>query len=138
MLPDQDSQPEIRYAIDLGWFRENNRSFATLASSRLCPKCQGQLQETAEAMLDRFSQHCSQAPGLFHPRQPLMEAIFRLFLTNGNRPMSPDEIADQLNMCRAGQSHPVDAMTLRRLLDSDRFYGIRPATRPVAEASPNT
>lgn len=140
MLAHEDSQPEIEYAIDLEWFPENNRSFATLARSRLCPKCRNELQEgeTAQTMLTRFSQCCSQAQGFFHPHQPIMEAVFRLFLAKGNRLMTLDEIAGELNMWRAGQSHPVDAITLHRLLDSDRFYGIRPVTRPAEEASPNT
>ena len=132
-MPNSEAiQPEVEYAIDFEWFRKSNRSLAILMRSRACPKCRHQFSDeaTPEDMLSRFSQCCSQAPEFLHPHLPLTEAMFRLFLANENKPMSAEEISQELNRWDIGETRPVDTKTLRRLLDNDQSYGIKPIAKP--------
>ena len=52
----------------------------------------------------------------------LLEGVFRLILANSNEPTSLDELTHKLSELR-GMS--VEGNLLRRLLDSDEFYGLR-------------
>jgi len=65
--------------------------------------------------------HCSQQPGFLHEGLPLVDAVFRVLIANGNRPMSVTEITERLN------KPPHEARTLLRTLGRRRSYlGIRP------------
>lgn len=54
----------------------------------------------------------------FQPPTSLVNAVFRVFLTNGNAPMSPNELAEKIGR---------PAMTVLRTLTGRQVYkGIRP------------
>jgi hypothetical protein len=40
--------------------------------------------------------HCAKEPGFIEDRTSLVESAFRLFLSNGNTPLTPLELADHL------------------------------------------
>lgn len=62
--------------------------------------------------------HCVRQPDFLTEQTALVEAVFRLFLTNGNIPMSSLELGERLN--RSPQ-------TILRTLAGPRIYkGIRP------------
>ncbi len=62
--------------------------------------------------------HCSQQPDYLTPQTSLVNAIFRLFLANGNQPLSPRQMGESLG--RPPQ------MILRTLSGSRVYKGIRP------------
>ena len=67
---------------------------------------------------------CSHKPEFYSSEVSLATAIFRLFLANGNQPMSPMEIWQKLPRR--------DPKTILRLLTESRsYYGVR----PVSEAA---
>lgn len=61
------------------------------------------------------------------PDLPLMEAVFRVYLKDGNQPMTPPEIKDQLMdwWRQIGPYKDVEPHILERMLDNDRQYGFR-------------
>jgi hypothetical protein len=64
--------------------------------------------------------HCAKQPEFLTAQTALVDAVFRLFLTNGNIPMSSDELGKRLNR---------PAITILRTLGGLRVYkGIRPVS----------
>ena len=62
--------------------------------------------------------HCVKQPDFLTSQTALVEAVFRLFLTNGNNPMSSRDLGERLNR---------PAETILRTLAGARVYkGIRP------------
>ena len=62
--------------------------------------------------------HCAKLEGFISPHTTLVDAIFRIFLANGNVPMTPMELA-QLS----GRSPDL----ILRVLTGERIYrGLRP------------
>lgn len=96
--PDVDAE-EIQtcYFVDLNWYKEQGRSFAILAASRLCPISRKKEKSKAEAALMRtIKQCCSKREGFLSSNMPLLEMVFRIFLANGNLPLKLGQIQEQL------------------------------------------
>jgi hypothetical protein len=68
---------------------------------------------------------CSKDEAFLATNLSLLEGVFRLILANRNEPIGLDEITRKLSELR---STTVDGKMLRRLLDSDEFYGLRSYT----------
>jgi hypothetical protein len=63
--------------------------------------------------------HCARLPDFVTPQTALVEAVFRVFLVNGNQPMSAEDLAARLNR---------PAHTILTTLAGPRIYkGLRPA-----------
>ena len=122
-------QVRQRWFIDLDWYQQNNRSFFTLAHSRLCSKCRERLKgEISPAeLLSTIKDCCSNAPEFITRRLPILESAFRLFLANGNQPLDLEELGKQLSERRNGDTYCTSAEILPRLLGSDQYYGLRQA-----------
>jgi hypothetical protein len=73
-----------------------------------------------EGVQNTLMSHCVKQPDFLTEHTALVEAVFRLFLTNGNAPMSSEELGSRLNR---------PAMTILRTLAGARVYkGIRPVS----------
>ena len=124
------------FHIDFDWWQKNERDWHVYLRSLLCPEHQeafanieeGQVidwvdPETAEVkpvdgLQNTLMSHCVQQPDFLTEQTAMVEAVFRLFLTNGNIPMSSDELGERLNR---------PANTILRTLSGRRVYkGIRP------------
>jgi hypothetical protein len=126
-------QPKTCWFIDLGWLQQNNRSILALVESRLCAKCHKQLaaegkEPTDLELLSMIKDCCSQAPEFITGQLPILESAFRLFLANGNQPLTMEELGKQLSDKRGGDTSRTWEGILSRLLQSDQFYGLRPAS----------
>lgn len=122
-----------RYFIEPKRYTETNRSFASFVESRLCSSCRHKSKaeqvhrersSSAEELLTTIKNCCSQAPEFITPKLPLREVIFRLFLANGNQPLTVDEILEQLKKQREQTFTSLTPQTLAHLLDKDSYYGI--------------
>lgn len=128
----------LRYFIDLDWYQQQERSFATLAASRLCPTSRKKEKTKSEAALLRtIKQCCSKRDGFITPNMPLLEMIFRLLLANGNQPLELGQMHEQLQKWLGDTSNARDLSIpkLRRILEGDRYYGLKPAPLPEEEKS---
>ncbi len=109
---------ETLYFIDLDWYQQSGRSFNALVQSRLCPSCR---QKEGDA-ITLIRDCCSKSEDFITPNMPILEAAFRLLLSNGNQPMDLEQMAEELGEKRGRRIYP-DA--LRRMLENDNYYGLR-------------
>ncbi len=147
--------PRTQYHIDERWYQEHDLSFTEIVLSRMCAECQrraaaGEETEERQTVYDpktrratievrrvpfaarplrRIRECCSAKKGYIAPDMPILEAVFRIYLANGNQPMPLASVRDQLaDWCPDGQCRwlllPLDQ--LERIVQHDQFYGLRP------------
>ncbi|MBI2911545.1 MAG: hypothetical protein HYY05_05330 [Chloroflexi bacterium] len=132
--------PPPLLSIDLAWYERTQRSLAALLVSRLCGQAgahagdrrtDGSGEPLIEELLADIERCCSGRPGFVTPRTPVLEAVFRAILANGNRPLPMPEVRRRLmGWLALHEASPViSEERLVRLVESDNFYGIR-ADRP--------
>lgn len=128
MTSDKSNQ---RWFIDLDWLEEHNRSFLALAQGNLCSKCtkkrKGNEPMSPAELISRIEACCGKASDFISEELPILESIFRLFLANGNKPLSPEELSKQLAKRLGGDSRRTSVEILSRLLRDEHYYGIRQA-----------
>ncbi len=132
-------KPTIRtpFQIDFEWWKESERDWHVYLRSLLCPAHQESLASLEEGqMIDWVDEntaevrevdgiqhalmsHCARQEDFVTQKTALVEAVFRLFLANGNQPMSAEDLA-----ARMGRP----ANTILITLAGPRVYkGLRPA-----------
>jgi hypothetical protein len=126
------------FHIDFDWWQKNERDWHVYLRSLLCPEHQeafanaeeGQMIDwvdpltaevkPVEGVQNTLMSHCVKQPDFLTEHTALVEAVFRLFLTNGNVPMSSEELGSRLNR---------PPITILRTLAGARVYkGIRPVS----------
>ena len=124
------------FHIDFAWWMKNERDWHVYLRSLLCAEHQetfANLEEgqtidwidpataevkPVEGVQNALMTHCVKQPDFLTSQTALVEAVFRLFLTNGNVPMSSGELGARLKR---------PAETILRTLAGARVYkGIRP------------
>ena len=141
-------KPTIKtpFHIDFEWWKQNERDWHVFLRSLLCAEHQEAFvnveedemidwvdPQTAEVKLvdgiqHALMSHCALLPDFSGDHTAIVEAVFRIFLVNGNIPMSAEDIAKKLN-------RPAD--TILRTISGPRVYrGLRPyqATIPQPAA----
>ncbi len=127
---------ETPFHIDFNWWQQNDRDWRVYLRSLLCEEHQKVFTDweeektidwvdpvTAEVtpvdgLQHALMTHCAQQPGFLSEHTALVEAVFRIFLANGNAPMTPQELAMHLRR---------PAETILRTLAGPRVYrGLRP------------
>ena len=141
------SMPELRaslvkpsadtpYHIDFSWWRQNDREWRVYLRSLLGPEHAEQLDQIegdelldwvdpqtaevhqVEALQYLLMTHFAGNEALLEEGTSMVEAIFRVFLKNGNNPLSSSQLAEELGR---------PANTILRTLSGARVYrGIRP------------
>ncbi len=128
---------EAPFHIDYGWWDRTDRDLDVYLRSHLCREHQELYPEidpkakvdhvdpqTGEVTLltrieDILISHCAQQEGYLTPQTSLVNGVFRVFLANGNAPLTPEELGDQIGR---------PARMILRTLSGPRIYkGIRPA-----------
>ena len=124
------------FHIDFDWWKKSERDWHVYLRSLLCAEHQeafanieeGQTIDwvdpaTAEVkpvagVQNALMTHCVKQPDFLTQQTAMVEAVFRLFLSNGNVPMTSKEMGEKLNR---------PAETILRTLAGARVYkGIRP------------
>jgi len=137
MAPVARPDTKTLFHIDPGWFEKSGRDLRDEMHSALCDECRAVYPTPADARpVDRvepqtaevtrvdalwecLADHCGRQPGFITLATPLTTAIFRALLTNGNNPMSPEQLHKHI-----GKSNP--AAILRLLLGAEIQNGIVP------------
>jgi len=127
-----------KFHIDFSWWEKQNKDIHVFMRDLLCLECQSEIAssdpaalvdmidpETAEvhqvdAMWEAIQACCSRKPDFIPPDAPILDSIFRTFLANGNKPLSPLELQSRL------VKRPAD-LILRMLTKGQVYMGIRPA-----------
>ncbi|RIK29978.1 MAG: hypothetical protein DCC56_11425 [Anaerolineae bacterium] len=124
------------FHIDFDWWKKNERDWHVYLRSLLCAEHRELFAEVeegktvdwvdpitaevkqVEGVQNALMTHCVRQPDFLTEQTALVEAVFRLFLTNGNIPMSSQDLGARLN-------RPPE--TILRTLGGARIYkGIRP------------
>ena len=124
------------FHVDFVWWQKNERDWHVYLRTLLCAEHQeafanieeGQMIDwvdpataevkPVEGVQNTLMTHCVKQPGFLTAQTALVEAVFRLFLTNGNMPMSSSELGAKLN-------RPPETI-LRTLVGARVYKGIRP------------
>jgi hypothetical protein len=129
---------QTKFHIDFDWWDRESRELRVYLQSHLCPEHQAAFTayageglvdsvdpETAEVqrvdgLQYTLRTHCMRLPDFLTTHTSLVDAVFRVFLANGNQPLTPEELAERIH--RPGQ-----AQTILRTLAGQRVYkGLRP------------
>lgn len=125
-----------KFHIDYDWWDRADRDLDVYLRSHLCAEHQEAFAEiNADEMVDTVHPdtaevsrvlgiqhtlitHCALQEDYLTPQTTLVNAAFRVFLSNGNSPLSPLELGERLNR---------PARMILRTLSGPRVYkGIRP------------
>ncbi len=141
-LPDVKHASRVRptiqthFHIDFSWWQNRDRDWRVFLQSLLCPEHQQVYAELSDDHLVDFVDpttaevqrvdglqhilitHCAKVEGFISPHTTLVDAIFRIFLANGNVPMTPLELS---------QISGRPAELILRVLTGETIYrGLRP------------
>ena len=142
-------KPSIKtpFHIDFEWWKQNERDWHIFLRSLLCAEHQEVFvnieedelidwidPETAEVkqvdgIQHALMSHCALLPEFSSDHTAMVEAVFRIFLVNGNVPISAEDIAKKLN-------RPADIIL--KTISGPRVYrGLRPFQQiaPVVETA---
>ena len=129
---------QTRFHIDFDWWRQHDRDWRVYLRNFLCPEHQQAFAdldvseqidwvdpETAEVQLVDGLQnilitHCAKQRSFITQHTTLVDSVFRIFLSNGNMPLTPEELADELGR---------DPLVILKTLSGPRVYkGLRPCS----------
>lgn len=127
---------ETPFHVDFEWWKQNERDWHVYLHSLMCVEHQESLAEIKEGELIDYVNpqtaeikqvdgiqhtllsHCVKQPEFLSGQTALVEAVFRLFLINDNRPMTVEELGEKLGR---------PPQTILRTLSGPRIYkGLRP------------
>ncbi len=140
-----------RFYIDLQWYDDTGRSFLAVAQSRFCKECQSRLGTESQERLPTVDEKtgrivfemrstpfgsspmsvirscCARSKDYITVETPVLEAVFRVFLANGNQPSDLEAVREQLaewvSLSARPQSYSEE--TLEHLIRTDDYYGLR-------------
>jgi hypothetical protein len=128
---------DSKFHIDFTWWDKQNKDIRVFMRVVLCPES---LEAAAaapddqtvdmvdpvtaevtrvDALWEAIRSCCSQKPDYITPDTPMLDSIFRLFLANGNQPLSIRELHERLD------KRPPDVI-LRILTRGQVYMGIKP------------
>lgn len=125
--------PETKFHIDYGWWDNQQAELQTYILSLLPEAYREMLQNKQDEKLDWVDPNTAEVQQIDPMQQalreafnnvdftqmPLVDAVFRIFLTNSNKPLSPIELEAIIGR---------PATTILRTLAGTRVYrGLRPA-----------
>lgn len=127
---------DTKYHIDYPWWDKNtDEDLRTYILSHLLPEQREKLTQSTESVTLDFIdpmtgevmevdelglaiQIAARDPNFINQQTSLIDSVFRVFLTNGNQPLSANELAERTNR---------PAATILKTIGGTRVYkGIRP------------
>jgi len=128
---------DTKFHIDYDWWTANQRDIRVFMREALCEECRhvyegiqdpgeidsvdeqtGEVQRV-DGLLHTLRTCCSLKPDYISPTTPVVDAVFRTFLANGNTPLSVQELYEILD-------RRPPATLLRILTGGEVYMGIRP------------
>ena len=128
---------ETKFHIDYDWWQNSDRDVRVAVRGQLCKECQDRFPDhrntemvdwvdpdTAEvvrgdALIQCLRSECAQRSDFISRANPLVTNTFRLFLLNGNQPLTPNELIQQMPWANAD-------LVLRTLTSGTVYMGLRP------------
>jgi hypothetical protein len=129
---------DTKFHIDFDWWERTDQDWHVFLRSHLCAEHQKAFESLeTDAQVDHVDPvtaevsrvagiehtliaHCARQPEYITPQTSLINAVFRMFLANGNTPLSPIDMSDRL--------HRPPLTILKTLTGPTVYKGIRPST----------
>ena len=126
---------DTKFYIDYSWWDRSPEDLRIYLLSHVLPEQRDRLQESEEnSVIDYIDPETGEVsqvdelnlaiklaaadPNFINPQTSLVDSVFRVFLSNGNQPMTPRELAEATDR---------NATTILKTFSSTRIYkGIRP------------
>ncbi len=130
------------YHIDFDWWNRADRNLRVYLKSHLCDVHREMYANSTDAdqvdwvdvhsaevrpmdgILYLLRTHCSLQPDYIHDMTSIVDAVFRVFLANGNQPMNPRELGE-----RVGKD---PELILRTISGKSVYQGLRPVMEQAA------
>jgi hypothetical protein len=105
---------ETPFHIDFEWWKTHDNNWRVFLLACLCPEHQKLFENQAEGgMIDwvdpqtaeirlvdglqsTLMSHCAKEPGFVTSNTAMVDAIFRVFLSNGNQPLNAEELGEKI------------------------------------------
>ena len=132
-----------RYFIDLGSGGHGRSVTAVIGERRCRTHRRPELEDAApQDLIDQITEHCKDTSDYLLPDTPIKEAIFRVLLSNGNEPLTPDEVGQILSDRWAMSASPRDLShwVVQRLMEHSSNYFVTrvPEPEPPPEEAAET
>jgi hypothetical protein len=119
MAPLARSDTKTLFHIDTEWFERTGRDLREEMHNAICDECRALYPTPADArVVDRvnpktaeitrmdslwecLADHCGHLPGFITPVMPLTAAMFRAFLANNNKPLTPEQLHKRIGKSNA-------------------------------------
>jgi hypothetical protein len=132
---------DTKFHIDFDWWQQKGQNLRVYLQTHLCDECRERYTGSQSEEIDWVSvetgevkqinslwyvihTHCSQQPDYITDQIPLTSAVFRVFLSNDNTPLTPAGVHRVL-----GRKSP--SLILRTIGGHRIYNGIRPVSVPV-------
>ncbi len=131
--PEDQIADNGRYHIGLARLEHLNRSAVDLIAGRLTAACPSYGQPPSEldplALIGEIQKFHADTEGFIRFDMPIQEIVFRTLLARGNDPIDLSDLHRDLTVRWSNALRPiaVDEDQLRRVLDSDAYYGFEQA-----------
>lgn len=128
--------PTTPFHINFDWWKNQDKNWRVYLFSYLCPEHQSAYQDSSSTtMIDwidpdtaevfsvdglqhTLMTHCARQPDFLTLTTSLVDSVFRIFLANGNTPLTPTQLGEV--------THRPPETILRTLSGSTVYKGIRP------------
>jgi hypothetical protein len=133
--------PPAEYVVDVEHAELHGRDLAMLISGRRCYEDRQTDDEVPttprglQRLIKRISDHCRQTSDYLLPDTPIKEAVFRVMLSSGNAPVTPERVSETLAEQWAMTPYPRDISpaVIQKLMDHSESYCIVRVPGPEPE-----
>ncbi len=120
------------YVVDIEQADFHGRALGMLIAGRRCYESRQADPEVPTSsrgikkVVKRIADHCTETSDFLLPDTPLKEAVFRVMLAGGNKPVTPEQVSQVLAERWAMTPYPRDisAPVIQKLMDSSESYCI--------------
>ena len=138
--PDSVEEESPGYVINPVRVSDTERSMTAMLLGRRCPTCQTRIgtnkkPTTEKAHFKEIPGCCAKKDGFIRADMPMQEILFRTILAAGNKPVSLERLHYEVTEGWYTPINPrnIAMINLKRVLDSDTYYGFEEAPKPVQE-----
>ena len=143
MVNAEGDAPPPEYVVDIEQADLHGRAPGMLIAGRRCYECRQAdpevptLSRGIKKVITRIADHCHETSDYLLPDTPLKEAVFRVILAGGSKPVTPEQVSQILAERWALTPYPRDisARVIQKLMDSSESYCIvrLPGPEPEVE-----
>ena len=145
VVEEEGDAPPPEYVVDIEQADFHGRALGMLIAGRRCYESRQADPEIPTSsrglkkVIKRIADHCNETSDYLLPDTPLKEAVFRVMLAGGNKPITPGQVSQFLAERWAMTPYPRDisAPVIQKLMDSSESYCIvrLPGPEPEVEES---